>query len=60
MEDYETNNWIKFNIIKKALSDIRKMHDFSYKVPNETRDEFWDKECINHPTSSTCKIYEGW
>ena len=32
------------NIIKNALSDIRTMHDFSYTVPNETRDEFWEKE----------------
>ena len=28
------------NILKNALSDIRTMHDFSYIVPNETRDEF--------------------
>ena len=48
-----------FTMIKNALSDIRKMHDFSYTVPSETREEFWEKECINHPTSSTCKVYEG-
>ena len=48
-----------FNMIKNAFSDIRKMHDFSYTVPSETTDEFWDKECSNHPTASTCKIYEG-
>ena len=47
-----------FNMIKNALSDIRTMHDFSYTVPNETREEFWDKECISHPTASTCKVYE--
>ena len=48
-----------FTVIKNALSDIRRMHDFSYTVPTETRDEFWDKECIKHPTASTCKVYEG-
>ena len=48
-----------FNMIKNALSDIRTMHDFSYTVPNETREEFWDKECISHPTASTCKVYDG-
>tara|TARA_B100000700_G_scaffold217997_1_gene239821 strand:+ start:76 stop:240 length:165 start_codon:yes stop_codon:yes gene_type:complete len=48
-----------FTLIKSALSDIQKMHDFSYTVPKETRDEFWDKECVNHPTASTCKVYEG-
>jgi len=47
------------NIIKNALSDIRTMRDFSYTVPHETRDEFWDKECSNHQTAATCKVYEG-
>ena len=37
-----------FNMIRNALSDIRTMHDFSYTAPNETRDEFWDKECSKH------------
>ena len=45
-----------FNMIKNALSDIRTMHDISYTVPNETRDEFLDNECSNHPTASTCKV----
>ena len=48
-----------FKFLKDALSDIRTMHDFSYMLPNETRDDFWHKECSNHPTSSTCKIHEG-
>ncbi len=48
-----------FNMIKNALSDIRTMHDFSNTVSNATRDEYWDKECGNHPTVSTCKVYEG-
>ena len=46
-----------FTIIRSALSDIKTMHDFNYKVPSETRDEFWEKECISHPTASTCKVY---
>ena len=48
-----------FAVIKNALSDIREMHDFSYTVPGETRDEYWDNECRKHPTASTCKMYEG-
>tara|TARA_B100000700_G_scaffold54271_1_gene58039 strand:+ start:702 stop:866 length:165 start_codon:yes stop_codon:yes gene_type:complete len=48
-----------FNMIKNALSDIRTMHKSSYTVPNKNRDAFWDKECSNHPTASTCKVYEG-
>ena len=47
MEGYETKN--SFNMIKNALSDIYRMHDFSYAIPNDAKDEFWDKECINHP-----------
>ena len=46
-------------MIKNVLGDIRTMHDFTYTVPHETRDKFWDKECIDHPTASTCKVYEG-
>tara|TARA_Y100001968_G_scaffold25676_1_gene20088 strand:- start:730 stop:894 length:165 start_codon:yes stop_codon:yes gene_type:complete len=48
-----------FNIIRNALIDIGTMHDFSYTIPNETRDEFWNKECSIHPTASTCKVYES-
>ena len=48
-----------FTVIKNALSDINAMHDFSYTIPPESRDEFWDKECIHHPTSSNCKIYDN-
>ena len=47
------------NIIKNALSDIRTMHDFSYTVPAESRDAFWDKKCSNYSTASICKVYEG-
>ena len=48
-----------FNMFKNALSDIRTMHDFSYKVPNETRDEVWDNKCSNHRKTSTFKVYES-
>ena len=47
-----------FSIIKNALSDIQVMHDFNYKIPTETREEFWGNECDRHPTNSTCKTYE--
>ena len=47
-----------FSAIKKALSDIRVMHDFNYEIPPETREEFWKDECEIHPTSSTCKVYD--
>ena len=47
-----------FSAIKNALGDIRMMHDFSYTVPIETREEFWEKECNLHPTALTCKVYD--
>ena len=47
------------NMIENVLNYIPTMHDISYSVPNETRDEFWHKEFSNHPSASTCKIYEG-
>jgi len=43
---------IPFNVIKNALNDIHTMLDFSYTVPNETRNKFWDKEIITYPTNS--------
>ena len=45
-------------VLKNAFSDIRRMHNFSYKVPQDTHDEFLVKECTDHPTTSTCKTYE--
>ncbi len=47
-----------FSIFKNAFSDIRLRHDFNYEIPTETREEFWGKECDQHPTNSTCKTYE--
>ena len=47
-----------FTAMKNALSDIRKMHDFSYKIPPKSREEFWANECNLHPTASTCKAYD--
>ena len=47
-----------FTVLKNVMSDISRMHDFSYQVPPKTHDEFWDEECAQHPTASTCKTYE--
>tara|TARA_Y100001968_G_scaffold296309_1_gene304403 strand:+ start:294 stop:446 length:153 start_codon:yes stop_codon:yes gene_type:complete len=38
------------SLIKEALSDIRVMHDFNYKIPAEKEGEFWEEECKIHPT----------
>ena len=48
-----------FNILSNSLSDVWKMHDFNYHLPKEKGlREYWDEECIKHPTNSHCKIYE--
>ncbi len=47
-----------FSLTKKASSDIRTMYDSYSKLPTETRDEFWNKECATHPTKSICRTYD--
>ena len=46
-----------FTSLKNATSDIWRMHDFNYKLPKEAKQDYWEKECIDHPTSSHCKVY---
>ena len=44
--------------LRNATSDVWRMHDFNYKLPKENFNEYWDEECILHPTNSHCKIYD--
>ena len=46
-----------FTSLRNATSDIWRMHDFNYKLPKEAKQDYWVKECIDHPTSSHCKVY---
>ena len=46
-----------FTALKNATSDVWGMHDFNYQIPNDQKQDYWKKECIEHPTSSHCKIY---
>ncbi len=46
-----------FTVIVNPFRDIDHMHDFSYKLPLEKRDDFWENECKLHPTKSSCKLY---
>ena len=48
---------ILFIALRIATSDIWKMHDFNYQLPKDTKQDYWDKECIDHPTSAHCKVY---
>ena len=43
--------------LKNAISDIWRMHDFNYQLPKDQNQDYWEKECIDHPTSSHCKVY---
>ena len=46
-----------FIALKNAISDIWEMHDFNYQLPKDLKQEYWEKECIEHPTSAHCKFY---
>ena len=46
-----------FTALRNAISDIWRMHDFNYQLPKDHRQDYWEKECIDHPTSSHCKVY---
>ena len=43
--------------LKNATSDIWRMHDFNYQLPQEVKQNYWEKECLAHPTSAHCKVY---
>ena len=44
--------------LNASLDDLWRMHDFNYQLPPDNLNEYWDEECIQHPTNSHCKIYE--
>ena len=46
-----------FTALRNATSDMWRMHDFNYKLPTEVTQDYWNKECIEHPTSAQCKVY---
>ena len=46
-----------FIALKNATSDILRMHDFNYELPKDMRQDYWEKECIDHPTNAHCKVY---
>ena len=46
-----------FTSLRNATSDIWRMHDFNYTLPKEAKQDYWEKECIDHPTSFHCKVY---
>ncbi len=47
-----------FTVFPNPIRDIDRIHDFSYELPQEKHDLFWEKECKLNSTKSTCKLYE--
>ena len=47
-----------FTVISNPLRDLDHIHDFSYELPQEKNDQFWEQECKIKPTKSGCKLYE--
>ena len=46
-----------FIALRNATSYILRMHDFNYELPRHIRQDYWEKECIDHPTNAHCKVY---
>ena len=46
-----------FTALRKATSDMWRMHDFNYQLPKDPRQDLGGKECTYHPTNSHCKVY---
>ncbi len=44
--------------LRNATSDMWRMHDFNYQLPKDQRQDYWKNECIDHPTSQHCKVYQ--
>ncbi len=47
-----------FTVLSNPLKDLDRIHDFSYELPQEKKDGFWEQECKLYPSKSTCKLYE--
>ena len=47
-----------FTVFPNSLRDLDYLHDFSYELPQQRQDLFWEKECNHDPTKSTFKLYE--
>ena len=45
-----------FNALINATSDIWRMHDLNYKLPKEAKQDYWNKQCIEYPTSAYCRV----
>ena len=46
-----------FTALRSATTDMWRMHDFNYKLPKEEKKHYLDQKCIDHQTSTHCKVY---
>ena len=46
-----------FTALRNATSDVWRMHDFNYQLPQKELKKYWDQECKAHPANSHCKLY---
>ena len=46
-----------FNALRNATSDIWRMRDFNYQLPKDQKQDYWEEDFKNYPTSSHCKVY---
>jgi len=47
-----------FTILNGAVSDVWRMHDFNYNLPEADKNFKWEAECLSNPTKANCKLYE--
>jgi len=48
-----TSTFIIFNSIQ---NDVSRINDSHYELLINNFNEYWDEECILHPTNSHCKL----
>ena len=46
-----------FTSLRNATANMCKINDFYYQLPKDIMQDYWEKECIDHTTSSHCIVY---
>tara|TARA_Y100000739_G_C20490213_1_gene410048 strand:- start:462 stop:608 length:147 start_codon:yes stop_codon:yes gene_type:complete len=41
-----------FTVLRNTTSAAWRIHDFNYRLPKDQKQDYWEKESIDHPTSS--------
>ncbi len=43
---------IPFTALRNGTTDMQRMNYFNYQLPKDKRQDYWEKECMDHPTIS--------